>query len=113
MSFEVRHSDLAARIGKIETMHGAFETPVFIPVIHPVKQIVDTKFLEKLGFKIVITNAYTTLKYYGTEACERGIHDIINYNGVVMTDSGGYQVLRYGSVEVNPQTMGSISKRYQ
>ena len=110
MSFEVRHSDLAARIGKIETMHGAFETPVFIPVIHPVKQIVDTKFLEKLGFKIVITNAYTTLKYYGTEACERGIHDIINYNGVVMTDSGGYQVLRYGSVEVNPQTMAAFQK---
>jgi len=110
LSFEVRHSDLAARIGKIETMHGAFETPVFIPVIHPVKQIVDTKFLEKLGFKIVITNAYTTLKYYGTEACERGIHDIINYNGVVMTDSGGYQVLRYGSVEVNPQTMAAFQK---
>ena len=40
----------------------------------------------------------------------RGIHDIINYDGVVMTDSGGYQVLEYGSIEVEPVLMANFEK---
>lgn len=108
--FEVRHSDLAARIGRIETPHGTFETPAFVPVVHPVKQTVSTAFLKKLGFECVITNAYITLRHYGDEARSRGIHDIIGYDGSVMTDSGGYQVLEYGSVEVDPETMALFER---
>ncbi|HVP82863.1 MAG TPA: tRNA-guanine transglycosylase, partial [Nitrososphaeraceae archaeon] len=98
MSFEVKYNDLGGRIGKLETAHGTLETPVFIPVIHPVKQIVDIEFFKKLGFKAVITNAYIALRYYGDEARKRGIHKIINFEDVVMTDSGGYQVLEYGEI---------------
>ena len=92
--FELRHSDLAARIGRLQTLHGAVETPAFVPVVHPVRQTVSTQFLKKMGFELVITNAYITLRHYGDEARRRGIHDIINYDGAVMTDSGGYQVRR-------------------
>jgi 7-cyano-7-deazaguanine tRNA-ribosyltransferase len=100
--FEVRYSDLAGRIGKIKTPSGTFETPAFIPVIHPVSQSVEIDFLKKLGFEAVITNAYITLKKYGDLAREKGIHKIINFDGPVMTDSGGYQVLEYGSIEPEP-----------
>ena len=108
--FEVRYSDLAGRIGRLETPHGVVETPAFVPVVHPVRQTVSTQFLKKMGFQIVITNAYITLRHYGDEARKRGIHDIIGYDGAVMTDSGGYQVLEYGSVEVEPATMAQFEK---
>lgn len=105
MSFEVRCTDLAGRIGKLKTPHGNLETPAFIPVIHPIRQTITPNFLKSLGFNAVITNAYTTLKHYGDEARKRGIHDIIKYDGVIMTDSGGYQVLEYDSIDVEPTVM--------
>lgn len=108
--FEVRYSDLAGRIGRLETPHGIVETPTFVPVVHPVRQTVSTQFLKKMGFQIVITNAYITLRHYGDEARKRGIHDIIGYDGAVMTDSGGYQVLEFGSVEVEPATIAQFEK---
>jgi 7-cyano-7-deazaguanine tRNA-ribosyltransferase len=108
--FEVRYSDLAARIGRLETPHGIVETPAFVPVVHPVRQTVSTQLLKKMGFQIVITNAYIALRHYGDEARRRGIHDIIGYDGVVMTDSGGYQVLEYGSVEVEPAAMAQFER---
>jgi 7-cyano-7-deazaguanine tRNA-ribosyltransferase len=108
--FEVRYSDLAARIGRLETPHGIVETPAFVPVVHPVRQTISPQFLKKMGFDIVITNAYITLRHYGDEARKRGIHDIIKYDGAVMTDSGGYQVLEYGSVDVEPAVMAQFEK---
>jgi 7-cyano-7-deazaguanine tRNA-ribosyltransferase len=108
--FEVWKSDLAARIGRLDTPHGIVETPAFVPVVHPVKQMVSTQFLKKMGFNLVITNAYITLRHYGDVARRRGIHDIINYDGIVMTDSGGYQVLEYGSIDVEPVMMAHFEK---
>ena len=103
--FEILKADLAGRIGILHTNHGKIETPAFIPVIHPVKQTIPTKKISKLGFDLVITNAYITLKHYGEDAEKYGIHKIINFDGAVMTDSGGYQVLEYGDVDVSPNEM--------
>jgi 7-cyano-7-deazaguanine tRNA-ribosyltransferase len=104
----VKCTDLAARIGKLSTPHGSFETPAFVPVIHPVKQQITPNFLKSLGFQCIITNAYITFKHYGDEARKRGIHDIVNFDGPIMTDSGGYQVLEYGKVNVTPSTMAQF-----
>lgn len=103
--FEITKGDLAGRIGILHTNHGKIETPAFVPVIHPVKQTIPTKKIGDLGFNLVITNAYITLNHYGTEAAKRGIHKIIDFDGAVMTDSGGYQVLEYGDVDVSPDDM--------
>jgi len=111
--FEVRYSDLAGRIGKIKTPNGTIETPAFIPVVHPVSQSVDVKFLKKLGFEAVITNAYITLKQYGDIARQKGIHNIINFDGPIMTDSGGYQVLEYGSIELEPSFIAQFENDIQ
>ncbi len=99
--FEIKKSDLAARIGILYTNHGKVETPAYVPVVHPVRQSIPPKKMKEMGFDLIITNAYLTLKHHGDDAVRNGIHEIINYNGSVMTDSGGYQVLEYGKVEVD------------
>ncbi|WP_042684647.1 tRNA guanosine(15) transglycosylase TgtA [Candidatus Nitrosotenuis chungbukensis] len=109
--FEILKTDLAARIGILHTNHGKVETPAFVPVIHPVTQRIPAQKLKQMGFDLVITNAYITMKRYGEEAAKRGIHDIINFDGAVMTDSGGYQVLEYGAVDVSSADMASFEQR--
>ena len=105
--FEIIKSDLAGRIGILHTSHGKVETPAYVPVIHPVKQTIPTDKIRKMGFELVITNAYITMKNYGDDAIKQGIHKIINFDGPVMTDSGGYQVLEYGDVDVLPDDMAN------
>jgi len=108
--FEIKKSDLAGRIGILHSNHGKIETPAYVPVIHPVKQIIPTKKIKEIGFDLVITNAYITMKKFGQEAVKRGIHNIIDFDGAVMTDSGGYQVVEYGDVDVAPADMAEFEK---
>lgn len=108
LMFEIIKSDLGGRIGRLRTNHGVVETPAFVPVIHPVKQSIPCDTIRKMGFEMVITNAYITMKRYGEEAERRGIHDIIGFDGTIMTDSGGYQVLEYGDLEVEPARMAGF-----
>ena len=108
--FEILKTDLAGRIGKIYTNHGVIETPAYVPVIHPVKQTIPSKKIKEIGFDLVITNAYISKNNYGNEAIEKGIHRIIDFDGAIMTDSGGYQVLEYGDVDVLPPEMANFEK---
>ena len=108
--FEISKTDLAGRIGKIETNHGKIETPAYVPVIHPVKQTIPSKKIKEIGFDLVITNAYITRNNYGDKAIKKGIHKIIDYDKGIMTDSGGYQVLEYGDVPVSPTEMADFEK---
>ena len=108
--FEISKTDLAGRIGILHTNHGKIETPAFVPVIHPVKQTIPSEKIKEIGFNIVITNAYITKNHYGENAIKKGIHKIINFDGAIMTDSGGYQVLEYGDVEVLPPEMANFEK---
>ncbi len=108
--FEILKSDLAGRIGIINTNHGKVKTPAFVPVIHPVKQTISSKKIKEIGFDVVITNAYITQKNYGEEAIKKGIHKIIDFDRAIMTDSGGYQVLEYGDVDILPPEMANFEK---
>ncbi len=108
--FEVTETDLAGRIGRIRTNHGTVATPAYVPVVHPVKQAIPTKTLKGMGFEMVITNAYITMKRHGKDAEKCGIHDIIGFDGAVMTDSGGYQVLEYGGLDVEPAAMAAYER---
>lgn len=110
MRFEILKTDLAARIGRIYTGHGIIETPAFVPVIHPARQTIPARDIKRMGFDIVITNAYITKNTCGDEAVKNGIHDIIKYDGAVMTDSGGYQVLEYGKIKITPPEMAAFER---
>ena len=104
VEFEVRNRDLLARIGRIKTKSGTVETPSFLPVINMAKQIVTPKELwEEFGCKILITNAYIVKKQKAETAIEMGIHRFLDFPGVIMTDSGAYQILEYGDIEIAPE----------
>ena len=101
MSFEVKEKDLLARIGKLKTKTVTIETPLLFPVINPSIQPVPPKRLkEEFGFEAVITNAYILRKRYQNKPIEQGLHRFLGFDGAVMTDSGAYQILVYGNVEV-------------
>ena len=46
--FEIIKSDLAGRIGILHSNHGKIETPAYVPVIHPVKQIIPTEKIKSI-----------------------------------------------------------------
>ena len=92
------------RVGKITTTHGEFVTPTLMPVIDPTDIILKPKDMRReFGAELVITNAYLTMLHFGRDNPEIKIHKILDYDGPIMTDSGGYQILRYGSVDVTPE----------
>jgi 7-cyano-7-deazaguanine tRNA-ribosyltransferase len=102
MSFEIKSKDLLARIGKLRTKSGTLETPLLFPVINPSIQIISPKRLQKeFGFKAIITNAYIIKNRFQNKPIKLGVHKFLDFDGCIMTDSGAYQILVYGGVEVN------------
>jgi len=99
-TFEVKESDLLGRIGKLRVEHKSVETPCLFPVIHPVSQIVPTRDLRSMGFAGLMTNSYIIYSRSREEALRQGIHKLLDFDGILMTDSGGYQVLEYGDLEI-------------
>ena len=69
-------------------------------MIHPVSQIVPTKDLTSMGFTGLMTNAYIIYSRSREEALREGVHKLLDFDGIFMTDSGGYQVLEYGELEI-------------
>ena len=101
MSFEIKEKDLLGRIGKLKTKSGTVETPLLFPVINPSIQLVPPRRLkETFGFEAVITNAYILKKRYDDKPVNEGLHKFLDFDGAVMTDSGAYQILVYGEVDV-------------
>jgi 7-cyano-7-deazaguanine tRNA-ribosyltransferase len=101
LSFEISQRDVLGRIGTFETKSGKLETPALFPVVNPLAQEISPRVMfEKLGCKALITNAYLIRRRAGRAVTD--IHDFLGFPGVIATDSGAYQILRYGEVEVSP-----------
>ncbi len=103
MCFEVRSRDVLARLGRIKAKSGTIETPILLPVVNPAVQLIPPQTMSKeLGCKALMTNAYILLKQKGEEAAVSEVHKLLDFDGVIMTDSGAYQILVYGKVDVSP-----------
>ncbi|MCS7096450.1 MAG: tRNA guanosine(15) transglycosylase TgtA [Nitrososphaerota archaeon] len=112
MSFEVKDVDLLGRIGKLRTKSGTVETPMLFPVINPNLQFISPKEIRRnFGFEALITNAYILRRRFQDQPAEKGIHDFLDFDGIVMTDSGAYQILVYGGVEVTPEEIVKYQER--
>lgn len=99
MALEIRERDLLGRIGRLETKRGSVETPTLLPVINPAIQPISPKEMQReFGCQALITNAYIIKKHSAEKAVKYGVHRLLDFDGVVMTDSGGYQILVYGNV---------------
>src|SRR5258708_4687365 len=88
-------SQSKARRGRLTTAHGLIETPAFIPwgTQGPVKAV-SPRELHELNAQIVLGNTYHLFVRPGLDVIKHfgGLHRFANWNGPILTDSGGYQI---------------------
>lgn len=91
-----------ARTGLLRTAHGTIETPLFMPVgtLGSVKGLTQRMLSEELGAQIVLANTYHLFLRPGHETIAKlgGLHSFINWDGAILTDSGGFQVFSLSSL---------------
>ncbi|MEM3927396.1 MAG: tRNA guanosine(15) transglycosylase TgtA [Archaeoglobaceae archaeon] len=100
MEFEIIAKDALGRICRLETHHGKIETPTVLPVINPNIPLIAPKKMKNFGAQALITNAYVIYRSFKDEAIEKGVHKILDVDMPIMTDSGSYQLMLYGDVEI-------------
>ncbi|PLX75795.1 MAG: tRNA guanosine(34) transglycosylase Tgt [Desulfuromonas sp.] len=101
--FDLLHSDnlSSARRGVLQTRRGPIETPVFMPVgtQATVKGILP-EALKEIGAQIILANTYHLFLRPGHDLVERagGLHEYMNWDRPILTDSGGFQVFSLGDL---------------
>ncbi len=84
-----------ARAGELTTLHGVVQTPVLCPVgtQGSVKTLTPQE-VKDLGMKMILANTYHLYLRPGIPIIEKlgGLHKFMNWDGVILTDSGGYQL---------------------
>jgi 7-cyano-7-deazaguanine tRNA-ribosyltransferase len=100
--FEIRARDAMGRVGKFIVGEHKLETPLILPVINPNSDLIPANEIGGIGFEAVITNSYIIYRneLLRERALSKGVHRLIGFDGAVMTDSGSYQLSRYGEVEI-------------
>lgn len=95
-TLEKTDSQSKARVGEITTDHGKIQTPIFMPVgtVGSVKSINQQDLKEDINADIILGNTYHLYLRPGTETLQKagGLHQFINWDRPILTDSGGYQV---------------------
>ena len=84
-----------ARLGRLETAHGSFETPVFMPVgTQGTVKALTPEDLEQCGAEIILANAYHLYIRPGIDIIREatGLHKFMGWSKPILTDSGGFQV---------------------
>lgn len=84
-----------ARVGKIETRHGEINTPNFAPVgTGGAVKTLSSVEIKDSGVEFILSNAYHLYLKPGKEIITKafGLHKFMNWQGPILTDSGGYQV---------------------
>ena len=84
-----------ARLGKLETNYGICDTPMFMPVgTRATIKLLSPEEVKEAGSGIILANTYHLWLRPGEDLVEKagGLHKFMNYDGPILTDSGGYQV---------------------
>lgn len=101
MEFRVSHreSRTAARVGQLQTAHGLIDTPTFMPVgTQASVKGISPQELREVGAEMILSNAYHLYLRPGHELIRDlgGLHRFMAWDGPILTDSGGYQVMSLG-----------------
>lgn len=95
IKYELLDNDGKARYGKLHTNYGTYETPMFMPVgtLANVKTLVPEE-LKELNSGVILSNTYHLWLRPGEDIVKKagGLHKFMNYDGPILTDSGGFQV---------------------
>ena len=95
IKYELIKNDGQARLGKLVTNYGTFDTPMFMPVgtLANVKTLTPEE-LYNMNSAVILSNTYHLWLRPGEDIVAKagGLHKFMNYNGPILTDSGGFQV---------------------
>ena len=95
IKYELIKKDNNARLGKLHTNHGTVETPMFMPVgtLANVKTLTPEQ-VKATNAGVILSNTYHLWLRPGEDIVNKagGLHKFMNYDGPILTDSGGFQV---------------------
>ncbi len=95
IKYELIKNDGRARLGKLITNHGTYDTPMFMPVgtLANVKMLIPEE-LKAVHSAVILSNTYHLWLRPGEDIVAKagGLHKFMNYDGPILTDSGGFQV---------------------
>lgn len=100
--FALKNVDGKARNGELKTLHGKIESPFFMPVeTKGTPKFVSQEELGEIGTRAIILNSLLLNLKPGLEIIEKagGIHKFIDWNNIIFSDSGGFQILKPVFVE--------------
>jgi len=97
VTYELLHvcRQTGARLGRVHTPHGSFDTPAFMPVgTQATVKGMSPEELKEIGAGIILSNTYHLYLRPGHELIGRagGLHKFMNWDRPILTDSGGFQV---------------------
>jgi 7-cyano-7-deazaguanine tRNA-ribosyltransferase len=106
--FELRAADAAGRIGRLTVPRAGatVETPALLPVVNPnIVTVEPSRLASEFGAEILITNSYIV---HGNDdlrerALSEGLHEMLEFPGAIMTDSGSFQLAEYGDISVTTE----------
>lgn len=94
-TIDFQSKECNARLGRFSTPHGEIQTPVFMPVgTKATVKSMDSQDLRNLNTEILLCNTYHLEMRPGSELVAEmgGLHKWMNWDGPILTDSGGFQV---------------------
>jgi len=101
MKIQILHQDGKARRGKVQTPHGEIDTPFFMTIAtgSAIKGI-EVDEVKQLGGQIILANTYHLHLRPGSELIRElgGLHQFMNWDGPILTDSGGFQVFSLAQI---------------
>ncbi len=103
LSFKLIKTDskTKARRGQITTRHGVIETPVFMPVgTQATVKAMKPEEVKEMGAEIILSNTYHLYLRPGQDIVKEagGLHKFMNWDGSILTDSGGFQVFSLSGI---------------
>ena len=100
-TYTLKKTDGLARLGEIVTPHGNIRTPAFMPVgtVATVKALYPDQ-VKSAGADIVLGNTYHLMLRPGAERLAKlgGLHTFMRWDGPILTDSGGFQVMSLSKI---------------
>ncbi len=100
-NFKIIAKDNLARAGVLSLPHGLVETPVFMPVgTQGSVKALSPDDLKENGAQIILGNTYHLYLRPGSELIKKmgGLHKFMNWDGPILTDSGGFQAFSLGAM---------------